>query len=199
MARFRKEHPSPEVEKQEPDNVEPISEEEAREDLPENAKLLLEDVGKNPISAVTERYERIGLNSYQGNKAKDWLVAEGLVSASNVSTGKGRVRSLALTAKGKSVLGFLGSNIVASARGGPGHEYLKKKLAEEYRRNGWEVVAEYPIGGGKTVDLACFKDGRKVALEIETGKSSAGSNVKKCLEAGFDEVRSVMAKSRPID
>ena len=55
------------------------------------------------------------------------------------------------------------------------------------------MVEEYPIGGGKSVDLACFKDYRKVAVEVETGKSYAAYNLKKCLEAGFDEVRSVRA------
>ncbi|MBW1731425.1 MAG: hypothetical protein JRJ75_11125 [Deltaproteobacteria bacterium] len=67
-------------------------------------------------------------------------------------------------------------------------------LAEEYRSKGWQVIEEYPLGKGKAVDLACFRDGRKVAVEIETGKSDAGYNVKKCIQAGFDEVRTIRVK-----
>ena len=46
-------------------------------------------------------------------------------------------------------------------------------------------------GGGKTVDLACFKNGHKLAVEIETSSSYEVYNVKKCLKAGFDEVRTI--------
>jgi hypothetical protein len=36
-----------------------------------------------------------------------------------------------------------------------------------------------------------FKDGRRVAVEIETGKSYAAYNLKKYMEAAFDEVRGI--------
>ena len=115
-----------------------------------------------------------------------------LTSVKDIATDRGRIKLLQLTEAGKSALALFGENLQRSHRaGGPEHEYWKKKLAEEYRAKGWKVVEEYSIGGGKTVDLACFRDGRKVAVEIETGKSYASYNLKKCLDAGFDEVRSL--------
>ncbi|MBU0515440.1 MAG: hypothetical protein KJ621_11765 [Proteobacteria bacterium] len=179
------------------DQPEKESVDDIKEDVPENARLLLVDVGQHPASAVTERYERVSLNNYQGNRAKDWLVGQGYLASSSVSTGKARIRHLRLTSKGRKALEALGEEVQARRAGGPEHEFRKKKLAEDYRSKGWEVVKEYPIGGGKTVDLACFKDGRKVAVEIETGKSCVGSNVKKCLENGFDEVRCIKVNSAP--
>jgi hypothetical protein len=159
--------------------------------VPKNAELLLRDVQRYPVSPVTERYERIGLNTYQGNKAKDWLVGQGLLKIASFSTEKARIRVLEFTHNGRKALEGLGEPQRSHRGGGPQHEYWKKRLAEQYRSDGWKVVEEYPIGGGKTVDLACFKDGHKVAVEVETGKSYAAYNLKKSLEAGFDEVRSV--------
>ncbi len=46
---------------------------------------------------------------------------------------------------------------------------------------------EYPIGNGETIDLVILGR-KKIAIEIETGKSDAIHNIKKCLDAGFDVV-----------
>lgn len=165
--------------------------EESRQQIPVNARVLLRDVHRFPGSPVTERYERTGLNAYQGNRAKERLLAEGLIREAPIPTRRGRIRSLELTEKGRAVLKEMGEPERSQRRGGTEHEYWKKRLAREYRSKGWKVIEEYPIGGGRTVDLACFKDGRKLAIEIETGKSYAAYNLKKCLEAGFDEVRGV--------
>jgi DNA-binding MarR family transcriptional regulator len=170
----------------------PDSEQEGRGRVTDNERILLLDVHRHATSPVTERYERLGLNTYQGNRAKDSLIGKGLVRVSDIPTDKGRIKLLELTGGGKEALKGFGETASKSHRkGGPEHEYWKKKIAEEYRAQGWKVVDEYPIGGGKTVDLVCFRDGRKLAVEIETGKSYAAYNLKKCLDAGFDEVRSV--------
>jgi len=67
----------------------------------------------------------------------------------------------------------------------------KKRLADYYREKGYRVVEEYPIGQGKTVDLVAMKEGKRLVIEIETGKSDAVYNIRKDLEAGFDTVLSV--------
>ena len=83
----------------------------------------------------------------------------------------------------------LGLNANVSFRkGGPEHQYWKRKIAEEFQRRGYKVLEEYPIGGGKTIDLVAVNEKKRVAIEIETGKSDAVSNVKKALDAGFDRV-----------
>lgn len=51
------------------------------------------------------------------------------------------------------------------------------------------------VGEGKTIDIVAKKNGKKIAIEIETGKSDALGNVQKSAEAGFDEVLSVASSS----
>ena len=38
------------------------------------------------------------------------------------------------------------------------------------------------------MDIVVEKDGKRIAVEIETGKSEDVYNIRKALEAGFDEV-----------
>jgi len=71
------------------------------------------------------------------------------------------------------------------------HQYWKEKVAARLRELGFRVEEEHPIGGGRTVDLVATRNGKRYAIEIETGKSDAAANVRKCIEAGFDLVLSV--------
>jgi len=50
------------------------------------------------------------------------------------------------------------------------------------------VSEEVPLGAGKTVDLVAQNDKERIAIEIETGKSDALGNIRKCLAAGFSRV-----------
>jgi len=38
------------------------------------------------------------------------------------------------------------------------------------------------------IDLVAIRGGKRTAFEIETGKSNATANARKCLEAGMDRV-----------
>ena len=62
---------------------------------------------------------------------------------------------------------------------------------QRLRNLGYEVKEEVPIGGGKAVDLVASRNRKRHAIEIETGKSDAASNVRKCIDAGFELVLSV--------
>lgn len=68
------------------------------------------------------------------------------------------------------------------------YRYWKRRLAEHLKSCGYKVVEEFPIGGGKTIDLLATRDGKRIALEIETGKANIVANVQKCIEAGIGEV-----------
>jgi len=93
---------------------------------------------------------------------------------------------LELTEKGKKVLGI--SDPESSRHGGAAHRYWVRRIAGHLRAGGYEVAEEAPLGGGKAVDILATKDGRRIAFEIETGKSDALANVRKCLDAGVEEV-----------
>ena len=79
----------------------------------------------------------------------------------------------------------------ATRHGDIEHQYWKEKIADKLRERGYTVQDEHPLGNGKTVDLVARRNGRKIAIEIETGKSDAAANVQKCLDASFDLVLSV--------
>jgi len=91
----------------------------------------------------------------------------------------------------------LGMSIGESDRhGGPEHRYWCRLVAERLRATGYEVEEEAAIGGGRTIDLLATRDGKRTAFEIETGKSDAATNVKKCLAAGIYEIVVVAASRR---
>ena len=76
------------------------------------------------------------------------------------------------------------------------HEYWKYRIGEYYKKKGYKITYEYKISKGKSVDLVAEKDEKKIAIEIETGKSDVIYNIRKDLEAGFDEVISVALNSK---
>ena len=69
-------------------------------------------------------------------------------------------------------------------------------VAKQYRQKGYKVEEEVPLGDAKAVDLVASKDGRRIAIEVETGKSDVEGNVKKCEQAGFNKVVSIHTKKR---
>jgi hypothetical protein len=101
-----------------------------------------------------------------------------------------------LTEIGKAVLGI--NEPETDRFGGPEHRYWNHRLAEHLKACGYMVEQEVPIGGGKAVDLVATRDGDRIAFEIETGKSDAGANVGKCLDAGWDKVV-IIATSATIE
>ena len=67
------------------------------------------------------------------------------------------------------------------------HKFWKHKVSEFYKDMGLDVrVEEYYVNGRP--DIIVRRDGKKVAIEIETGKSNYVGNVERALEAEFDEV-----------
>ena len=150
-------------------------------------RKLLKDVWRYPTSPVTERYVRLGFGFRVGTRLQSSLLARGFLSSFFVvSSSGGRIKVLELNEKGKEVLGI--SAAESSRHGGAEHRYWVKRIADHLRTCGYKVTEEGPLGGGKAVDVLAAKDGRRVAFEIETGKSDAFANVRKCLDAGIEEV-----------
>ena len=98
------------------------------------------------------------------------LQGKRLIDSCVIWDGPSRIKILSLTELGKAALGVAEAD--ADRLGGPEHRYWKRRLAEHLRANGYEVVEEHPVGGGKTIDLVASRDGRRIAVEVETGKGS---------------------------
>jgi len=160
--------------------------------LSETEKNILMDISKYPGSGVVERYKRLNLSRRKGNFIKQKLINKGLLKEIPLIVKKGRVMLLELTAKGKNTIKNINGNQIERKRtGGATHEFWKDQIARYYESRGLKVIKEESVNGGKTVDLSIENNGKKVAVEIETGRSDALWNIQKDLEAGFDEVISV--------
>jgi len=60
------------------------------------------------------------------------------------------------------------------------------QIAEKLARDGWLVRIEEPVNGH--ADIYAQRQGRKLAVEIETGKSDWRANVQKNVDHGFGEI-----------
>ena len=146
---------------------------------------LLLDIFTNPVSPITRRYKRLKLNPKYGNKFKNRLIAEGCIQPRKIITNKGWITLFELTQKGKSILRDTGHDI-KNTREGIVHKFWKLKISEYYRKQNLEVLVEEYINGRP--DIIVINEGKKVAVEIETGKSDIAHNINKAIKAGFDEI-----------
>jgi len=177
-----------------PDKRENKKEEKCAINLTTKEREFLEDVLKHPTSSIVERYKHLNLSPRKGNNIQKSLLSQKLLSPAFIFTGKSRIKTLKLSLRGRKALGLETGE--TKRHGGMEHQYWKNKVAERLRRQGYTVHEEYPIGGGKTIDLVAEKDGKRIAIEIETGKSDVESNIQKCLNNGFKDIRVVFTKNR---
>ncbi|ABW68947.1 hypothetical protein [Desulfosudis oleivorans] len=98
-----------------------------------------------------------------------------------------------LTQKGRLVLRDLGYDAENKSEGIV-HKFWKNKVAEDYRAKGYDVEVEAYINGRP--DIIARKDGKSIAVEIETGKSDFMHNIQRAIDAGFDEVVCVATNER---
>ena len=146
----------------------------------ENEHALLLDIVEHPISYITKRYERLGWAPKTGNTVKDGLIAKKLTTFNAVPIPTGQVKILSLAPQGEAYLTAQGVKRPHCRRGGAAHEYWRYVVSERLRDLGFAVTPEYPVGGGKTIDLQGTKGNRIIYVEIETGRSDVENNIAKC-------------------
>ncbi len=166
-----------------------------RDKLSRREKVFLTDIFKHPESYVIERYKRLEVNPRAGNQCLKDLEERGFIKPVYVRVKRGKVKLFDLTALGREYLKKLGYR-ASNRSGGAEHKFWQRKVMEHYIAKGYKVYPEYSVGAGKKVDVVAVKDGRKIAIEIETGKSDAVSNIVKCVKAGFEQVISVAVSKR---
>jgi DNA-binding MarR family transcriptional regulator len=166
-----------------------VREDEREAVLGDEERGLLADIARFPVSGVTTRYSRLGLSRHQGNLVQKGLIEKGLVMFRSVSSLKGRLKVLVLTDEGKKAIRDVKMEKVFCKNASWEHEYWKYRIGMHYKKEGYSVTFECKIGEGKSVDVVAEKDGIRIAIEIETGKSDYVYNVKKDLEFGFEEIQ----------
>lgn len=158
---------------------------------------FLRDIWQYPTSSITQRYHRLALNYRTGNNIQKFLFSLGLVFFVNLSSGKGKIKGLLLNDRGMETLGIDPGK--SRRHGGPEHRFWVTRIAEHLKANGYSTAIEVPVGKGKTIDIVAKRDGKQIALEIETGKSDAAGNVRKCLKSGVDKVFVIATSRKAMD
>ncbi len=160
--------------------------------LEEPAFAFIEDVLQHPNDGVKARYKRLGLSTGTANRLKDQLLAQGWLEDQTVDIGQTRKVILRLTKQSKDALNFDTSE---PQHGSITHEYWKRFYAQRLREQGYHAEFEVPRKSGR-VDVVARKDGEKIAIEIETGKSDFIRNVQQDLAAKYNKVL-VIATDKP--
>jgi hypothetical protein len=141
--------------------------------LPPTERIMLTSIAKNPFWGTTKRYRKLGFSDYEGNKTKESLIAKRLVIPVTVN----RLKLLELTEQGLSALQQQGIRIHTSKRyGSLEHQYWKHRVKQHYLAKGYKVEEEKD-----NIDLVISKDGKQIAVEIETGESDINANIDKAL------------------
>ncbi len=160
--------------------------------LEEPAFTFIQDILQHPDDGVKARYKRLGLSTGTGNRLKDQLIAQGWLEDQTVDMGQTRKVILRLTKQSKDALSLDTSE---PQHGSIVHEYWKRFYAQRFREKGYIVEFEVSRPSGR-VDVVARKDGEKVAIEIETGKSNFLKNVQQDLGAKYNKIL-VVATDKP--
>ena len=155
--------------------------------ISEKEETFLLDILAYPYSGVVERYHRLHLSRRRGNSVKEKCMDNGLLEDISIPTRTGKVVVLRLNDISKKLLREKGYQFTENNSNESFiHEYWKHKAADYYESLGYDVTIEKQING--FTDLVVEKDGNKMAVEIETGKSDWQKNIRKNLDRGFRTV-----------
>ncbi|MBI5614242.1 hypothetical protein HY947_04925 [Candidatus Gottesmanbacteria bacterium] len=91
-----------------------------------------------------------------------------------------------MTKKGKLTLRDLGFKVAPDEVESIEHKFWKSKIADYYRGKEFDVLVEEHINGKP--DIIVLNNGKKTAVEIETGHSDVLGNIEKNIKAGFQEI-----------
>ena len=163
--------------------------------LDQVAFTFLEDVLAHPHDGVRSRYSRLQLSTGMGSRLKEHLVDHGWLEAQVVDLGRTRKILLRVPAAAKKALGIAAST--PPERASLVHEYWKSFHAQRLQEQGYEVNIEAERNSG-TTDILARKDGKTLAVEIETGKSNIARNVQQNLLSGFDKTRVVATDEKAL-
>ena len=182
------------IQKMNGQNILSVQAPEETKEMSEMEVRFLVDVLKNPLAGAVERYRNLSLSRRQGNAIRETLVQKQLIEAVELPTFSGKTVLAELTEKGRQKLRDVGQDVPRKERwGSPEHEYWKMKVAEQFQRDGWNVVVESPTNG--FTDVVASRGEERIAIEIETGKSDWRANLEKNLRKGFRNI--LIVATRP--
>ena len=173
-------------------------EENGRKGIPEPTELelaMLKDIVHHPFDGVVKRIQRLRTSRRKGTAALKALEIRGSIKPDNVSTGKALIKLYDLTKNGRALchqhnLGALPD----ITEGGITHRYWTHHTAHALERTGWKTRRERQIDDSLTVDVLAEKNGRSLAVLIETGKSNVERNLHSAFKSGVQSVYVIAAR-----
>ncbi len=152
---------------------------EACEEL---SALLLSDIYAFPNDGVDSRYKRLGVSADKGHRLKQKMLALGVIEEQEVSVGSTRRKVLRANSKSRCSNRSKGERPESIA-----HEFWKRRYAERFRCEGYDVALEAERNEGR-MDVLASRDSESVAIEVETGLSDVLHNVRQDLLFGVSRV-----------
>ena len=155
--------------------------------LTAEAKRFLQDITTQPLSTTVSRYERLHLSRRHGDAVRRFLTENELVEPVRLATRTGQVVLYLLTPQGRQVCESLNIDPGPWHKESIEHRYWVNKTAQYYQKQGYEITYEFAIKGNGLIDLLAEKPGKRIAIEVETGKSDIVTNIKKAPKAYPDK------------
>ena len=134
---------------------------------------------------MSQRYERLGLSIGVGNRLKEQLLHQDWLEDQVVELGNTRKLLLRLTKQARDALG-LGNDV--PEHGSLVHSFWQRYWGQRFREHGYIIDFEVSRQSSGRVDVVAQQDGRKIAVEIETGKSDFLWNIRQNLAAKYDRI-----------
>lgn len=140
-------------------------EKENTDQISDMERKYLGDVAKRPLSSVRERYKRLRLASWRGDRIKKKLVDGNLIEDIEISDGSvGAPQKLSvLTGAGSKVLGI--KYPYKHGGGGLYHRFVQRLVEQYYTRKGQRVEIEGDTIN-KKVDVLVTGEKRTIAFEV---------------------------------
>jgi hypothetical protein len=138
-----------------------------KETLSPLGRIMLENIAQKPLSGIVKRFKELGIKVTPGYKIIDELVLLRLITSATIDGQK----LYELTAEGRQALG---KTFPQNGRGGLEHKYYIEKIKEHYLQNeGFAFIEKDDI------DLVVETYGKRMAIQVETGKSDIQANLTK--------------------
>ena len=149
---------------------------------------FLTDVATRPLSTTVSRYHRLNLSRRRGNAIRQSLASAGIIKAVTIATRCGQVVSYELTELGRTLCSSAHIEVAPKPRQSLEHRYWVRQTAKYFEKQGYDIKHEHPIKGNGAIDILATRGSRRVAVEVETGKSNIKANLEKIKDAGFDRI-----------
>ncbi|MCH8823081.1 MAG: DUF87 domain-containing protein [Planctomycetes bacterium] len=152
--------------------------------LNEDEVAFINDTLLHQDDGVSRRYKRLGWSADKGNRTKNELLNGGVIEDTLVTVGRTRKLVVRITKEARGLFGITGQQV---DRASLTHTFWQQYYSKKFVELGYKVAIEAPNQLGRT-DILATKASKRIAIEIETGKSDVVKNVKQNLLAKHSKI-----------